>query len=195
MMATDDTIPFSRFLDAWKGEDSGALELLLPSVLAELRQMARQIAGTGGLTLSPSELFAEVSHTLFRKPPPIEFENRSHFFGYARGVMRNLYREYWRRKKQESRGGDLQFVPLHELKQDIADLTWTQVDHLDLYRVLDDLRVADSDLADIVEARYLMGFTIEETADLLDVTLHHVKTRSSASLLWLRRHLPVLEGG
>jgi RNA polymerase sigma factor (TIGR02999 family) len=76
-------------------------------------------------------------------------------FDHARGML------------SQKRGGKLQHIPLNE------QLPWVEVgteSMLDLNAALDELRELDPAKVQLVELRYFLGCTIEETAKVLGVS-------------------------
>jgi DNA-directed RNA polymerase specialized sigma24 family protein len=84
------------------------------------------------------------------------------------------------------RGGGLDRVPLSD------DLAWVAVDSpelLDLNRALDELGELDMDKAQMVELRYFLGCTTEETAELMQVSKAKVDRDLKFARSWLYRRI------
>jgi len=79
-------------------------------------------------------------------------------------VMRMILIDHAREMQTLTRGGDLDRVALND------DLAWVDIDSpelLDLDRALDELAQSDSAKVQLVELRYFLGCTVDETADLM----------------------------
>jgi RNA polymerase sigma factor (TIGR02999 family) len=91
-------------------------------------------------------------------------EDRGHFYAFAAKVMRMILIDHAREMQTLTRGGDLDRVALND------DLAWVDIDSpelLDLDRALDELAQSDSAKVQLVELRYFLGCTVDETADLM----------------------------
>ncbi len=116
----------------------------------------------------------------------IEWQNRAHFYGVAAALIRNILVDYARTHRATKRGGDLwrlslgaaSGVPEHE------DLDLVALDD-----ALVKLAAYDADLHRIVELRFFGGLTIEETAQVLNVSDSTVKRQWILAKTWLFREL------
>jgi len=70
-----------------------------------------------------------------------------------------------------------------------AELAWVDAGALDLSLALDELEARDAEKARVLELRYFLGFTREETAAILDVAPSSVDQDLRFSLAWLNRRL------
>ena len=92
-----------------------------------------------------------------------DWEDRRHFYTFAAKVMRMILIDHARECLTQLRGGGFERVPLSD------DLAWINIDSaelLDLSRALDELEALDAQKVRMVELRYFLGCTAEETADL-----------------------------
>jgi DNA-directed RNA polymerase specialized sigma24 family protein len=90
------------------------------------------------------------------------------------------------------RGGSLERVPLSD------DLVWVNIDSpemLDLNHALDELGALDAQKVQLVELRYFLGCTAEETASLMEVSKSTVDRDLKFTKSWLfrRMHPGVIE--
>jgi RNA polymerase sigma factor (TIGR02999 family) len=93
------------------------------------------------------------------------WEDRRHFYTFAAKVMRLILIDHARENQAQMRGGNAERVPLSD------DLAWVNIDSpelLDLNRALDELGALDPRKVQLVELRYFLGCTAEETASLMD---------------------------
>ncbi len=172
----------TRLLELAGSGDSHASERLVEEVYGELRRMAAGImrAERSGHTLQPTALVNEAWLGLAGSLPSLQ--NRSHFFGAAAQAMRRILVDYARKRKAQKRGSGAEHVTFEELGVPATD---SSTDILDLDRALAALGGVDPRLVQVMEMRYFGGFTLEEIAGLLDVSLATVKRDWSYARAWL----------
>src|SRR5262249_39907420 len=96
----------TELLLAWSNGDEGALERLAPLVEAELRRLARIYLSRerAGHTLQTNALVNEAYLRLI-DAKQVRWENRTHFFGVAARLMRQILVDYSRRRRSLKHGG------------------------------------------------------------------------------------------
>ena len=107
--------PFiTQLLVDWSRGNDAALAELTPYVHRELHALARGYLGRGRAnpTLQPTALINETYLRLIGKP--VQWENRSHFFGIAARLMRLILVDHARAYRAAKRGGGLGPVTLQE---------------------------------------------------------------------------------
>jgi RNA polymerase sigma factor (TIGR02999 family) len=160
---------------------------VFPLVYAELRRLARHYLSRErpGHTLQATALVHEVYLRLMPEHQPFA-EDRGRFIGIAAHVMREILVEYARGRNRLKRGGEHERVPWNDrLASWDADFgRWEDLD-----RALDRLAALDARQAKVVELRYFGGMTVEEAAEVLDVSAKTVKRDWSIARAWLRREL------
>src|SRR5271170_7158251 len=139
-------------LARWRDGEPSAFEQLMPLVYPHLRQVA---AAYIRRERNPDVLQATVLvHELYLRllnQKKAAWEDRRHFYTFAAKVMRMILIDHARGNQAQSRGGDLQRVPLAD------DLPWVNIGTpqlLDLNRALDDLAALDPYKVQLVELRY-----------------------------------------
>ena len=171
----------------WGKGDKAALDRVIPLVYQELRrlahrQMRRERAGD---TLQTTALINEaylrlVDYTRVRP------RDRAHFFAIAAQAMRRILIERARSRRSSKRGSGAQQVSLEEAvevsNQRAADL-------VALDEALTNLAVIDPRKAQTVELRYFGGMTIEETAEVLEVSTPTVERDWHMAKIWLHREV------
>lgn len=187
MSAHDITV----LLEEARDGSSSALDRLLPLVYDELhglahRQRRRQAAAE---TLNTTALVHEAYEKLARQHdrPPAEglhWNDRVHFFRVAAKAMRQILVDHVRARKAQKRGGDA--VPITLDAVPLAAESRTD-ELLALDEALTRMAVLDPRQAEVVELRYFVGLTIEETADVLDLSSATVKREWTAARAWLHR--------
>ena len=186
-MPTTGSPEIDALLALWGKGDRDALRTLIPLLYDELRRLARR-----QLRRSPSpgtlQTTALVHEAYMRldQQVPIELQNKSHFIAICALLMRQILVDYVREKRASKRGGELHQCTLEDAH---AVMKGTPVDLLDLDRALTELSRVDPEQARIVELRFFGGFSIEETANLLDTSPATVKRHWSTARVWLFRQL------
>ena len=180
----------TRLLEDWAEGDADALDQLFSMVLDELRAMARGALAREGQhhSFQPTELVAEVCLKLLNQKV-FHWESRSQFYAFSSMLMRRILVDHARRR-QSAKRSSLK-VPFNEAFGVPDDRI---PDILALDDALRDLGTLDSLQAQVVEMRLYGGWTLEEIAAALNVSLRTVKRRWSSAQLWLRRHFTQQEG-
>jgi RNA polymerase sigma-70 factor (ECF subfamily) len=177
----------TRLLARWKDGDEAALQQLLPIVHEELRRLAqRQMAGErAGHTLQPTALVNEAYLRLVNLKQ-IQWQNRVHFFSMAARLMRRILVDFARSRRYQKRGGGAQQVSFTEALE-VAEGQPTDVVALD--DALEALAHVDGRKSQVVELRFFGGLSVEETAEVLNVSRETVKRDWKFAKMWLLRHL------
>jgi RNA polymerase sigma factor (TIGR02999 family) len=173
----------TRILDAIGDGDSKAADELLPLVYEELRRLAahRMSNEAPGQTLQPTALVHEAWLRLTGKEN-VKWEGRAHFFGAAAEAMRRILIENARRKKALRHGGGQ-----HRLDIQGVDVTATAQDEelLSLNDALEKFAAVDPSKAELVKLRYFAGLTIQQAADLLNISEATAKRHWAYARAWL----------
>jgi RNA polymerase sigma factor (TIGR02999 family) len=163
------------------------MEAILPLVYDELRALAasHMRRERSDHTLQPTALVHEAFMRLLRLPEGA-VQNRVHFFALAAMAMRRVLADHARRHRAAKRGGGAARVDL-----DVADGAAGPRDVAadDLDAALDDLARLDPRHARIVELRFFGGLSIEETAEVLEISPATVKRDWVLARAWLHREL------
>ena len=177
----------TRLLQEWNDGDEGALEQLMPLVHNELHRLAHQhMRSEGpGHILQTSALINEAYLRLVDQPQ-IRWENRNHFFGIAARLMRRILVDDARKRNSAKRGGSLIQVPLDEAAG-LAQEQSANVTALD--EALQRLETIDARQGRIVELRFFGGLSIEETANVLQVSPGTVMRDWTFARAWLRNEM------
>jgi RNA polymerase sigma factor (TIGR02999 family) len=152
-------------------------------VYPHLSSIASAYLRRGGrpLTLQTTAVVNELFVKLLTNQPR-RIEDRRHFYVLAARVIRMLLVDHYRQTHAERRGGDQQRVPLHE------DLAWIDAagdDMLAFDRALEELEQLDREQAELVSARFILGCTSSETAELLGLSKATVDRRIRWARAWL----------
>ncbi len=178
----------TQLLKRWRKGSREAEAALMERVHGELRRLAAGYMRRERVkTLQPT---AVVNEAYMRLLPQrgVSWENRAHFFGIAAKMMRRVLVDHARRKKAIKRDagpGDpvsISGVPSPAREADPVDV-------LALNTALSQLAEMDPRQSEIVEMRYFAGLTVEEVAEVLDVSTATVKREWSTAKMWLRRQM------
>jgi RNA polymerase sigma factor (TIGR02999 family) len=155
-------------LAKWKEGEPSAFDQLMPLVYPHLRQVA---AAYIRRERNPDVLQATaLVHELYLRlmdHKKAAWEDRCHFYTFAARVMRRILIDLARSNQAQMRGAGMPHIPLSE------DISWVNAggtDMLELNRALDELQLLDCKKVQLVELRYFLGCTSEETASLLGVS-------------------------
>src|SRR5437016_14220123 len=158
----------TRVIEAVQRGDAKAAEELLPLVYEELRRLAASKMATeaAGNTLQPTALVHEAWLRLVGNDNP-KFAGRAHFFAAAAEAMRRILIDRARSKRTLRHGGGQVRVDIQQL-----DLAAPDADDqlLAVNDALDKLAAQDPIEAELVKLRYFVGLTVEEVAELLDIS-------------------------
>ena len=171
----------------WSEGDQEALEHLLPIVMRELRQLAGGYLKNerSNHTLQPTALINEAYLRLVAQDCP-EWQNRSHFFGVAAQLMRQILVDHARAHVAAKRGNAAPKLSLDEA----LEASHEQAGEL---LALDDallsLERLDQRKARVVELRYFGGLTVEEIAQVLSISTATVTREMRLAHAWLLREM------
>ena len=116
----------------------------------------------------------------------IDLKNRNQVMGIAAQLMRRVLLDYSRSHQAAKRGGDANRIFLEEAS--IVSKT-RPADVLALDEALVRLAELDPQQARLVELRFFGGLSIEETANVLEVSPSTVKRNWNVAKAWLAREL------
>jgi RNA polymerase sigma factor (TIGR02999 family) len=181
---TKEQADVTMLLNAWGDGKDGALEELMPLVYQELCKLARSYlrAERPDHTLQPTTLVHEAYLRLVDQKN-VRWQNRRHFFGIAAELMRRILVDHARKHQAEKRGGGRALIPFEDAKGVPAKAA----DVVALDDALKDFAAIDPRSAKIVELRQFGGLSINETAEMLDISPATVKRDWTAAKAWLRR--------
>ena len=178
----------TQLLLDWSRGDRSALDRLMPLVYDELRALAKRSLSheRSGHTLQGTALVHEAYLKLVDQRQ-VRWQDRAHFFAVAAQLMRRILVDHARRHGAAKRGSGRPGLPPEEA--DVPGLPAPSVDLLALDRALDRLAALDVRQARIVVLRFFGGLTIEETAEVQQISPATVKNEWSLARAWLYREL------
>lgn len=173
-------------LDAWRKGDAEALSEVIRLVYAELHRIARRAWSqrSGGQTLQPTALINE-AYLKLANVENASFKDRCHFFAVASSAMRQILVNHAKSRLTLKRGGaqvQISIDDFHPVQQEAAEI-------VALNDALDALHEVDPRKSKIVELRYFVGSSIEETAEALGLSVRTVNREWSLARSWLIREI------
>jgi RNA polymerase sigma factor (TIGR02999 family) len=183
----DTSAQITDLLLAWNQGDDSALHELMPRVHDELRRLARHYM-SGERAGHPLDTTALVNEAYLRlvDSSRVRWQNRAHFFAVSAQLMRRILVDVARARHKLKRGADAAHVSLDEA------LT---VSHepspalIALDDALQALAAMDPRKSRVVELRFFGGLSVEETAEILDVSPITVMRDWNMAKTWLLSEL------
>jgi RNA polymerase sigma factor (TIGR02999 family) len=175
----------TQLLADWGNGDRSALDKLFPLVHSELRRIAqRQMTQERpGHTLQATALVNE-AYLKLAGQQGFDWQNRAHFFAVCAQVMRHILIDHARAHARDKRGGGAVKVSLNDALVVAEDQAAHFIALDEALRVLERL---DPQKSKIVELRYFGGLSIEEAAEVLNVSPRTVRREWQRAKAWLYR--------
>ncbi|HEY1874727.1 MAG TPA: sigma-70 family RNA polymerase sigma factor [Steroidobacteraceae bacterium] len=172
-------------LSEWRAGNQAAFDRLLPIVYEELRRLASAYmrAERPDHLLQTTALVHEAYLRLVDHPE-VSYETRNHFFAVAAQVMRHVLVDYARARCRAKRGGGVAPVPLEDVAV-ISDERAEEVIAVD--SALEGLMAFDLRKGRIFELRHFGGLSVDEAAEVLQVSPATVARDWRMAKAWLRR--------
>jgi RNA polymerase sigma-70 factor, ECF subfamily len=177
----------TQLLTEWANGDKRALDRLMPVVYRELHKLAKRYMGQQewGNTLQTTAVIHEAYMKLAGDAPK-EWENRIHFFAVAAKAMRQVLVDHARAGQACKRGGSVGVI---QLDDNVA----VALQPANGLVALDDALTALARLhprqSEAVELRYFGGLSLEESANVLNVSEDTVIRDLRFAKAWIRREL------
>jgi len=124
----------------------------------------------------------------------VNWQNRAQFFGVAAQMMRRILVNHARDRHVQKRGGKAADYKV-SLDEAVSYFAERDVELVKLDDALRELETFDARQSRIVELRFFGGLTIEEAAEVLDVSPATVKREWVTAKLWLKREMSVEASG
>jgi RNA polymerase sigma factor (TIGR02999 family) len=173
----------SQLLREWSNGDQAALDKVMPIIYQELHRLAHHYMRKerAGHTLQTTALVNEAYMRLadYKK---MRWQGRAHFFAVAAQVMRRILVEQARSRKLVKRGGG---IPTVSLEEAAIVFPGRSAEVIAIDEALTDLESWDPRKSKIVELRFFGGLSIEETAEVLKVSVTTVQREWRSAKAWL----------
>jgi RNA polymerase sigma factor (TIGR02999 family) len=177
----------TELLRAWSQGDGSAFERLVPLVYEELHRLARRYMRRErpDHTLQATSLVNEAYLRLI-DVNRVEWRDRAHFLAVAAQMMRRILVESARNRRRQKRGGGAVHLNLDEVQELPAS---KDHDVVALSAALCGLAKSDARMSQIVELRFFGGLTVDETAQVLNVSPETVMRDWKTAKAWLLREI------
>jgi RNA polymerase sigma factor (TIGR02999 family) len=176
----------TELLLAWGRGEETALERLMPLVHGELHRLARLYMARErpDHTLQPTALVNEAYLRLI-EISRVQWQNRAHFLAMAARAMRRILVDVARAHRNQKRGSGFERVAL----DDTIVVTDRPIEVVALDEALDRLSAISPRQSEVVELHFFGGLTLEEVAEVLQLSRDTVKRDWRFAKLWLLREL------
>jgi RNA polymerase sigma factor (TIGR02999 family) len=183
----------ASLLQAWSHGEAAALDRLTVALHDELRHMAHRYMRheRAGNTLQTTALVNE-AYLRLADVNGLDCQDRVHFLAVCAQVMRRILVDAARKRASAKRGGKLARVS-HSTAVDFEQLPAAGSDRAADVCALDDalntMSQMDPRRAQVIELRFFGGLSVEETAEVLNVSPQTVMRDWRIARAWLAREL------
>jgi RNA polymerase sigma factor (TIGR02999 family) len=178
-------------LRSWRSGDSGALNRLAPVIYEELKRLAHRSMRNqaSGNTLQATALVNEAYLRLV-DATQVDWRDRAHFFAVSAQIMRWILVDRARSRGAARRGGDEGRAHSTVDFEAIPDPgAGRREEILAVDEALTRLTVLDPRKGKVVELRFFGGLSVEETAEILKISVQSVLRDWKLAKSWLLREL------
>lgn len=186
-MEAERTAETTQLLRAWAGGSPEALDKLVPRVYRELRRIAGRCMQDErpGHSIQTTALVHEAYLKLI-DVSNVDWQHRAHFYGVSARIMRRILLDRARRRTAAKRGGKSPALNLDEVP-DVASIRARETIALD--DALEVLAGIDPRKARVVELRFFGGLSVEETAEVIQISSDTVLRDWKLARAWLLAEL------
>ena len=184
-MPSEDPLDITGMLAAWSKGDEEALASVMPLVYDDLRLIARRHLGRSPAPTVQSGSLAHEAYLKLVNTRGIRCNNRAHFFALCSQMIRRILVDHARKHGTAKRGEGLQ-VSLDEALLG-SRARGVELEALD--EALNSLARIDPRKARVVELRFFGGLSVEETAEVLEISEETVTRDWRTAKTWLFREL------
>ncbi len=181
----------TQLLNAWSHGDQTALNELIPIVYDELRRLAHQYMRreNAGHSMQTTALVHE-AYMRLAQGKAVDWTDRTHFFAVCARVMRRILIDIANARSRVKRTPGEHRVEFEEALTIAEERDGSLIA---LNDALETLEAVDPRKAQVVELRYLVGLSVEETATILKVKPDTVMRDWRLAKMWLLRELSKTE--
>ncbi|HZS03722.1 MAG TPA: sigma-70 family RNA polymerase sigma factor [Blastocatellia bacterium] len=177
----------TELLLAWREGDESALEKLTPLVYQELRRLASAyMARERPDHILQTTALVNEAYLRLVDAKQMRWQNRAHFFAVSAQLMRHILVDFARSRGHLKRGGGAQQVSLDEA---LVVAGGQSADLVALDDALKALATIDPRKSQVVELRFFGGLSVEETAEVLQVSPDTVMRDWRLAKIWLLHEL------
>jgi len=185
------TEDLTTLLNSAASGDQGELDRLWHAIYAEMHEIARRACSAEGARtqLQPTMLVHELFLKMFgAEGARTTWDDRRHFWGSVGRAMGQFLVDLSRTEGRLRRGGGRARVPIEVVAGELEDMTRALAPRsIAAIEALERLELESPECALVARMRFLSGFSIDETAALLDIAPRTVSKRWNFARAWLRR--------
>jgi RNA polymerase sigma factor (TIGR02999 family) len=178
----------TELLREWTNGNSAAMDELLPYVYDELRRQAARYLRRERVnhTLQPTALVHEAYLKLVDQKA-VQWKDRGHFFAVAAQAMRRVLVDHAKYKNRAKRGGQLPDMQFDGVVENAVLESKVDIESLD--EALSRLALVDPDQERLVELRFFAGLSLEEAAEVMNISRATAAREWQVAKSWLHREL------
>ena len=166
--------------------DATARDRLVERLYRELHELAAYYLSNEAhaQSLQPTALLHEAFLQMFGSNLLSQAPNRTNLFAAAAQAMRRLLADHARRRNAQKRGGGRERLPIDQLLSYYED---QKLDLVALHEALEQLEKLNDRAGQVITLRFFGGFTVEEVADHLGVSVATAESDFRFARAWIRR--------
>jgi RNA polymerase sigma factor (TIGR02999 family) len=191
-VAPSDSQEISVLLKAWGNGDQAALDRVTPLVYAELHRMARRHMRKERENTMQTTALVHEAYLRLVDAKGLACQDRAHFFALSAQIMRRILVDAARARVSAKRGGDappLDHSEAVNLDEIAGNVSQKSAEVLALDQALHELARVDARKASVIELRFFGGLSVEETAEVLQISAQSVMRDWKLARAWLVREL------
>lgn len=176
----------TALLEEFQAGDTTARDRLVERLYRELHDLAVYFLSQEALaqSLQPTALLHEAFLQMFGSNLLTRASNRAYLFAAAAQAMRRTLTDHARRRNAQKRGGGRERLPIDLLLSYYED---QQLDMVDLNEALEQLEKQNDRASQVVTLRFFGGFTVQEVADHLGISITTAESDFRFARAWIRR--------
>jgi RNA polymerase sigma factor (TIGR02999 family) len=165
---------------------TATLDLVFARVYQDLHRLARRLRGGGDTGAPRTTSLVHEAYLKLARSPSARWKDERHFIRLATRAMRQLLMDAAAARRAAKRGGVARPVTLRPtVVGGAVDLDAL----LDMDRALEGLADVHPRAAQVLELRFFVGLSVEETAAVLDVSAPTVKRDWRLARAWVRKEV------
>ena len=180
----------TTLLHAWRGGDREAEGKVWRIVYDELRQLAHHMRYGRGRAAPGTTTVVHEAYLRLLGGADVDWRERGHFYAVAARAMRFVLVDQARRRLAKKRDAELTGIP-----EEVADPAGhAPEDVLAIHQALDKLAAINPRQEKLVELHYFSGLTLDESAEVLEVSRRTTMRDWKAVRIWLHGELKASGG-
>jgi RNA polymerase sigma factor (TIGR02999 family) len=192
-VATTGSVEITALIRAWGGGDQTALDRLTPLVYDELRRIARRYMrsqGAGHRHALQTTALVHEAYLHLMDAKSANWQDRAHFFAASAQIMRRILIDLARAHASQKRGGGVHHIDHSEaVNLDEIPAPDRSAELLVLDEALTRMEQMDARKAKVIELRFFGGLSVEQAAEVLNVSPQTVMRDWRLARVWLAREL------